>query len=238
MASPTLSIAAKHLPPLLCANTRADGLSPNQRRALVAAILAAHVAVGYGLLQVREMREAAREIAPMFVNLIAASEPPARPVPPPPVPQPVQKKPLPRAPVIAAAPSPVPAAVVVPALQTEPEAEAPAPPVAVQAPPAPPAPPPAPRIIPASAVEYLEPPAPAYPRLSKRNAESGRVMVRVYVDVAGMPRNVQVGTSSGFARLDDAAVAAVQKARFKPYTENGQPTAGWTHVPINFELEK
>jgi protein TonB len=87
-------------------------------------------------------------------------------------------------------------------------------------------------------VQYLELPAPEYPRLAKRNAESGRVMVRVYIDVAGMPRNVQVSTSSGFARLDEAAVSAVQKARFKPYTENGQPTAGWTYVPINFELEK
>ena len=87
-------------------------------------------------------------------------------------------------------------------------------------------------------MQYLEPPAPEYPRLSKRNAESGRVMVRVYIDTAGMPHNVQVSASSGFQRLDDAAASAVQKARFKPYTGNGQPTAGWTYVPINFELEK
>ena len=86
--------------------------------------------------------------------------------------------------------------------------------------------------------ELLEPPAPGYPRLSKRNAESGRVMVRVFIDTAGLPRNVQVSSSSGFVRLDDAAVAAVQKARFKPCTENGQPTAAWTIVPIHFELEK
>ena len=140
--------------------------------------------------------------------------------------------------MIAAAPSPAPAAFVVPAPPPEPVVETSPAPVAVQAPPAPPAPPPQPKIIPASAVQYLEPPAPEYPRLSKRNAESGKVMVRVYIDVAGMPRNAQVSTSSGFARLDDAAVSAVQKARFKPYTENGQPTAGWTYVPINFELEK
>jgi protein TonB len=104
--------------------------------------------------------------------------------------------------------------------------------------PAPAALPPAPKIIPASAVQYLEPPAPEYPRLSRRNAEIGRVMLRVFIDVAGMPHNVQVSSSSGFARLDGAAVSAVQKARFKPYTENGQPSAGWTYVPIDFELEK
>lgn len=87
-------------------------------------------------------------------------------------------------------------------------------------------------------VQYLEPPAPEYPRLSKRNAESGRVMVRVYIDPSGLPRNVQVSTSSGHPRLDDAAAASVQKARFKPYTENGQPVGAWTTIPINFELER
>jgi len=228
------------LPPLPRSGERGDGLSPTQRRAVVAAILAVHVAAVYGLLQVREVREAAHEVVPMFVDLIAPPAPPAPPVPPPPVPQPIQKKPPPPAPVIAAAPSPAPAAFVVPAPPPEPVIEsAPAPaPVAVRAPTAPPAPPPPLKIIPASAVQYLEPPAPEYPRLSKRNAESGKVMVRVYIDVAGVPRNVQVSTSSGFARLDDAAVSAVQKARFRPYTENGQATAGWTNVPINFELEK
>ena len=204
---------------------------------MVLAILAAHVAAVYGLLQVRELREAAHEVAPMFVDLIAPPAPPV-PVPPPPTPRPIQKKPLP-SPVIAAAPSPAPAPFVVPVPPPLPEpVQAPPAPAAVQAPPAPPAPAPAPKIIPASAVQYLEPPAPEYPRLSRRNAESGRVMLRVFIDIAGMPRNVQVSSSSGFARLDDAALAAVQKARFKPYSENGQPTAGWTYVPINFELEK
>ena len=77
-----------------------------------------------------------------------------------------------------------------------------------------------------------------YPRPSRPFHEAGRVMVRVYIDEAGMPRTVQVSQSSGFARLDDAAVAAVQKARFKPYTENGRPTAGWAFIPLVFDLEK
>jgi len=237
MASSSLSVNATHLPLLPRRGERADGLSVTQRRAMVLAILAAHVAAVYGLLQVRELREAAHEVAPMFVDLIAPPAPPV-PAPPPPTPRPIQKKPLP-SPVIAAAPSPAPAPFVVPAPPPLPEpVQAPPAPAAVQAPPAPPAPAPAPKIIPASAVQYLEPPAPEYPRLSRRNAESGRVMLRVFIDIAGMPRNVQVSSSSGFARLDDAALAAVQRARFKPYSENGQPTAGWTYVPINFELEK
>ena len=43
--------------------------------------------------------------------------------------------------------------------------------------------------------------------------------------------------SSGFERLDRAALSGVQRARFKPYTENGRPMAGWARIPIPFELE-
>ena len=232
--------AAPLPPPLPPRGVHADGLSSAQRRAMVGVIAAAHMALVCGLLQVREVRDAAREVVPMFVDLISPPAPPVPPAPPPPpTPQPIQKKPPPPAAVIAAAPSPAPAAFVVPAPPPpEPIPAPPAPEIVVQAPPAPPAPPPAPKIIPASAVQYLDPPAPEYPRLSKRNGESGRVMVRVYIDIAGLPHNVQVSSSSGHPRLDDAATVAVQRARFKPYTENGQAVAGWTIVPINFELEK
>jgi protein TonB len=48
---------------------------------------------------------------------------------------------------------------------------------------------------------------------------------------------VQVSQSSGHARLDEAAIAAVQKARFKPALENGQPLSGWALIPLTFDLE-
>jgi protein TonB len=87
-------------------------------------------------------------------------------------------------------------------------------------------------------VQYLEPPAVDYPRASRRADEAGRVLLRVYIDEAGLPRQVLVSQSSGFVRLDEAAVAAMKRARFKPYTENGRPTAGWAPAPIDFELER
>ena len=87
-------------------------------------------------------------------------------------------------------------------------------------------------------MQYLEPPVPEYPRAARRAGETGRVVVRVYIDEAGLPGDVQVNRTSGFARLDDAALAAVQKARFRPYTENGRPTACWALIPLTFDLEK
>ena len=93
-------------------------------------------------------------------------------------------------------------------------------------------------MIPASAVQYLEPIELVYPRVSKRLGETGRVLVRVFIDTGGAAKNVQVERGSGHPRLDEAALSAVQKARFKPYTENGQAVAGWAFIPLEFELEK
>ena len=233
------SAAVMRLPPLPRPGDGADGLSPNQRRMMVVAILAAHVAGVWGLLQVQQVRDAVREAAPMFVNLIAPPAPPTPPVPPPPpAPQPILKRPVP-APVISAAPSPAPAAFLVAPPPDVPQPPAPPVPVAVvEAPPAPPAPAPAPKMIPASAIQYLVPPEPEYPRLSRRNGETGTVIVRAFADEAGVPHQVQVERSSGFARLDEAAMSAVRKTRFKPYTENGKAVAGWVRMPFPFELEK
>jgi protein TonB len=220
-----------------------DALSPSQRRAMVAVVVAVHAIGVYALMQLGVVRDAVREAAPMFVAWIAPPAPPTTPPAPPPAPrpQPTQKKPPQPTTVIAAAPSPAPAAFAVP-MPPAPEPVVtetpPVPPAAVVAAPAQPAPPAAPQTIPASAVRYLEPPVLEYPRLSRRNHESGRVTVRVYIDTGGLPRTVQVSQSSGFGRLDDAAVSAVQKARFKPYTENGQPIAGWAVIPLDFNLEK
>lgn len=220
----------------------ADDLPPAQKRAVVLAIVALHGLAGWALLQMAPVRAALAQAAPMMVDLLAPPAPePPREQPPAPPPQPVPKKPPPPAPVIAAAPSPEPAAFVVPEAPPEPApAAAPEAPVvaAVAAPPAPPAPPPPPKEIPPAAIQYLEPPSPSYPRLSRRLNESGLVVVRVFVDVDGLPRTVQVAQSSGFARLDEAALEGVRHARFRPYAENGRPTAGWARIPIPFELEK
>ncbi len=225
-----------HVPNPLPLSGNYDRASPMARRALVAGVLGAHVLAGWGLLQVESVRQAVGEIAPLMVDLIAPPAPPAPPTPPP-VPPRVIKTPPPPAPIIVAAPSPAPAptAFVTPQPPAEPStpmAEAPAAPAA---PPAPPAPPP--KTIPATAVQYLDPPAPVYPAASRRLGESGRVLVRVEIDTHGRARQVQLLRSSGSLRLDDAALTAVRGARFKPYTENGEPLVVWTTVPIVFELE-
>lgn len=87
------------------------------------------------------------------------------------------------------------------------------------------------------AVQYLTPPQPQYPERARRLGEAGTVLIRVWVTAAGLPQHINVRQGSGFARLDEAAVRAVQATRFKPYFENGRPTAGWAEIPLVFDLE-
>jgi protein TonB len=117
-------------------------------------------------------------------------------------------------------------------------AKAAAPPAPVAEPPRPAPAPVQPKTIPASAVQYLVPPSPTYPAQSKRLGETGRVTVRVFIDEAGNAKDVRVERGSGHSRLDEAALTAVQRARFKPYMENGLPLAGWAFIPIDFGLER
>jgi protein TonB len=209
-----------------------ETLSPAQRRGLVLGALGAHLLAGWALLQLEPVRRAMGEVAPIFVDWVAPPAPAEPPAPPPPKPQPKpQLKPPPPAPVIAvAAPTPAPAAFVAPPPPIEPLAE-PAPAVV-------PAPaPPVPKTIAVTAVEYLTPPQLAYPAASRRLLEQGMVQVRVLVDARGLPQQTALQRSSGFARLDEAALATVRATRFKPYTENGTALPFWVVMPLVFELD-
>jgi len=83
-------------------------------------------------------------------------------------------------------------------------------------------------------VEYVRAPAPVYPHESSRKRERGTVVLRVLVDTAGRPAQIQIERSSGFARLDDAARAAVQKALFRPHEVDGHAQPAQVLIPIEF----
>jgi protein TonB len=84
--------------------------------------------------------------------------------------------------------------------------------------------------------DYLSNPAPEYPRLSKRNREEGKVMLRVFVEKNGKPSTVTLHSSSGFERLDQAAMDAVRAWSFVPAKQGDEIVAAWVLVPIAFHL--
>jgi protein TonB len=76
-----------------------------------------------------------------------------------------------------------------------------------------------------------------YPSLSKRLGETGKVFLRAHVLPDGQPDQVEIRTSSGYARLDNAAAEAVRRARFVPRRVGGVAVDQWVLVPISFNLE-
>lgn len=85
-------------------------------------------------------------------------------------------------------------------------------------------------------VEYLQPPQPVYPAMSRRMGEQGRVVLRVLVSESGKPDQVLVQTSSGSLRLDEAGRQAALRALFKPHLQDGRAVAVYVIVPLNFQL--
>lgn len=206
-------------------------------------VVAGHLALLWALLQLGVVDRVVQAARPLAVQLLNA--PDAAPAPPARLPD------APRVPVPAAAPIPAPAVVleaaptavpVAPAVAAltaatpEPAPAAPAPPVTVAAA-APPPPATAPQKVPASALRYRVEPPVAVPRLSRRLRESGTVLLHVVVDLQGLPRSVSVRQSSGFARLDEQALAAMRQARFHPCTHDGKPVECESDAPIVYELE-
>ncbi|HVY06807.1 MAG TPA: energy transducer TonB [Burkholderiales bacterium] len=84
---------------------------------------------------------------------------------------------------------------------------------------------------------YLRNPKPSYPNLSRRLSEQGTVLVRVFVNVEGDATKIELKESSGFPRLDHAALDAVQGWKFVPAKKGEQAVAAWVIVPIKFSLK-
>lgn len=97
---------------------------------------------------------------------------------------------------------------------------------------------PAPSIqLPSSAADYLNNPAPVYPAISQRLGEQGKVVIRVLITKDGGARQAEIYQSSGFDRLDQAALGAVTGWRYVPGQRAGVPQDMWFNVPINFALK-
>ena len=226
-----------------------DGFGPvtpsarmNRRLLIVAAVIGLHIA-GLWALQTGLLRRAVELVVPVQViaDLIELPQPKVEPTPPPPAPQPTPKP----QPVVRQTPGPQPTPLPVAVADPAPSDHAPI--VPAPAPPAPAEPSPAPARpvepavpadqLPSSTADYLNNPAPAYPPLSRRLGEQGRVVVRVLIGTDGTASQAEIRSSSGFERLDQAALQTVLKWRYVPGKRAGVPEAMWFNVPINFVLE-
>lgn len=223
------------------------------KTAITLAVLTAHVAALWGLQHLPSPSVPALVIPAEVIATFITPEPepvvmpePLPLAPPEPVQQPKptpkpQPKPQPKPkpqPLPKAVSDPNPAPANAPAGTLDPEPSAPAEPA--------PAPTTASNssadatptvVMPSSSAAYLNNPRPAYPSISRRMGEQGKVVLRVFIDAEGTPQQIEIRQSSGYERLDQQALDAVRRWRFVPGKRNGVPEAMWNIVPINFVLE-
>ena len=182
-----------------------------------------------------------RLIEPLAPQLAPSPLPrtPQPPQPAPPAQQPV-KQPIASAQTAAArlplainAPVPAPNA---PTGNIAPLAESPT--FASAVAPGPVAAPPQPSLqLPSSDADYLQNPRPPYPPISRRLNEQGKTTVRVLIGADGQPQRAEISKSSGFTRLDEAAIATAMSWRYVPGKRGGVAETMWFNVPINWLLE-
>lgn len=221
----------------------------NRNVAIASTVVVFHLAALWAL-QSGLLRRAVEIVVPvaMLSEILEPPRPRAEPAPPapqPPVPvkQPVVRRAAPTPappPMPVASPAPDPAPMAPETAPTPPAPPSPAltAPVAAAAPPAAPAPDAPARVeLPSSDADYLQNPKPAYPPISKRLGEQGKVTHRVVIGADGMPISATLVASSGYPRLDQAAYQTVMRWRYVPGKRNGVATQMAFNVPIHWVLE-
>jgi len=78
---------------------------------------------------------------------------------------------------------------------------------------------------------------PEYPSASRRNEETGTVLLRFLIDVDGRVIDSKIESSSGFPRLDRAARDALGSCVFKPGTVDGKPEQSWAPIKYTWRLQ-
>lgn len=194
------------------------------------------------------------------VEVLAQIIEPPKPVPPVPLPPPViPKEPPPVKQTVAKPTPPVPQTQAPPQiLAVETATPAPNAPAPVQiAPPAPLLPPtvpvaavasPAAPVAPAAVAksapitpvcvqDFISQPAPIYPNFSKRLSEQGIVDIRVLFSAAGFPLKAEVIKSSGYERLDNAALESTKRWRFVTCSGIAAAVDHWKETPVRFKFD-
>lgn len=207
--------------------------SQSKTLGIVAVVSMAHVAALMALSAKEAVKPQPTLPAPvMMVSLVAPPPIPQQPVEPQPLPKPTsasrpEAKPKPK-PELKPRPNPV--------LEPPPPGPLPEPVNDV----------PKPAVMPASQPPVTLPPRvdasghdnqpPAYPALSQRLREEGEVTLKIRILRNGSVTAVRIQQSSGYPRLDQAAVEAVKHWRYVPATVGGEAIEYDYLQPIEFRL--
>lgn len=79
-------------------------------------------------------------------------------------------------------------------------------------------------------------PVPIYPDMARTAGIEGSAVVEALVDVDGSVADARILKPSGNASLDQAAVDAAMRAKFKPAMQRDKPVRVWVSIPFRFTL--
>jgi len=105
---------------------------------------------------------------------------------------------------------------------------------------APPPPPEGPRV---KFIPYDDPPQPlsnirpVYPEIAQEAGIEGTVVVQVFIDKKGRVQDTIILKGIPNTGLDEAAVTAIRKTRFRPAKQRERAVGVWISIPVNFRLK-
>ncbi len=84
--------------------------------------------------------------------------------------------------------------------------------------------------------QYLNNPAPLYPKVARDRGIEGKILLEVVVKEDGSALNVKLISSSGSSLLDESALEAVKNWQFIPAKKFGKFVQAKVIVPIEFKI--
>ena len=105
---------------------------------------------------------------------------------------------------------------------------------------APPPPPSGPKVV---FIPYDDPPVamtpirPVYPEIAQEAGIEGVIVVQAFIDEKGRVKETQILKGDPNTGLDEAAMDAIRKTRFKPAKQRERAVGVWISIPVNFRLK-
>ena len=105
---------------------------------------------------------------------------------------------------------------------------------------APPPPPSGPKVV---FIPYDDPPVamspirPVYPEIAQEAGIEGVVIVQAFIDEKGRVKETLILKGVPNTGLDEAAMEAIKKTRFKPAKQRERSVGVWISIPVNFRLK-
>ena len=78
---------------------------------------------------------------------------------------------------------------------------------------------------------------PEYPEYCRKRGQEGVVILTVCISAEGMGHSIKIVKSSGYLKLDNAAVEALKKAKLIPARRMGVPVTTTERIAFRFRLE-